>query len=316
MSVEEKLDTLIDLFTKLVSSLPAAVPVVMFYDWLTEYMTLYKRPVQTDKTYMNNLARITHYIKPCIPDKPLKNVTTTELQELLKSHEEHPNAQKKLFILLNGCFRKAIACNKISFNPCGAVVLTKYETQSYPVIQPAAQTQILNAAKSKKYRAFFLFCCCTGMRVSEALSIKKTDIDFFRNVINISMSDTATKKHKRSVPFLPWLIPTSAEMPDGYLFQGMTYNSLKLYFKRLFTTLKIDAVLHSFRHTFISCCYHVGIKEKQIQLWVGHRSITTTMDTYTHIMENENSLILDYLRQLKKACGVLELVNGVEPSTC
>ena len=37
------------------------------------------------------------------------------------------------------------------------------------------------------------------------------------------------------------------------------------------------------RHTCVSVLIHQGVNIKQIQEWVGHASITETMDTYGHL---------------------------------
>ena len=40
---------------------------------------------------------------------------------------------------------------------------------------------------------------------------------------------------------------------------------------------------HAIRHTFCSRCYEKGIDVKVTQKWMGHSSITITLDYYTHL---------------------------------
>ena len=91
---------------------------------------------------------------------------------------------------------------------------------------------------------------------------------------------------------------------DTELLKEITKLGAIKYFTKLFKRLNINAVIHSLRHTFASCCYHVGIKDKQIQEWLGHSSITTTMNTYTHILKNDTSPIIEYLKSLKEKLGL------------
>lgn len=44
--------------------------------------------------------------------------------------------------------------------------------------------------------------------------------------------------------------------------------------------------MHTLRHTFATRCFEQGISEKVVQSYLGHFSITMTMDTYTHVTEN------------------------------
>jgi integrase len=145
-----------------------------------------------------------------------------------------------------------------------------------------------------------MFYCCTGFRLSEGLSIDpRKDIDRKRHIITLTMTDKSTKKHKREVPYLPELLK-GFDLTKSTLFPDITQNGARQYFSKLFRKYNIDAVFHSFRHTFISCCNHIGIPPKHIQSWAGHSSIIMTMDTYTHILEDKNTPIFDYLKALKK----------------
>jgi len=41
---------------------------------------------------------------------------------------------------------------------------------------------------------------------------------------------------------------------------------------------------HALRHIFVSICIDAGLNLKLIGSYVGHASITTTMDTYGHLL--------------------------------
>ena len=44
---------------------------------------------------------------------------------------------------------------------------------------------------------------------------------------------------------------------------------------------------HTIRHTFSTRCFENGIEPKVAQKLLGHSSITVTMNTYTHVMEDK-----------------------------
>lgn len=161
------------------------------------------------------------------------------------------------------------------------------------------QRLILKRIDTPKYYNFFYFCCCTGMRACEALSIKTRHIDKKNGVIRILLPDTKTKKHRRAVPFLPELLD-SLTPSGGFLFPDVTDDGSRQYFCKLFKELEMDLSRHSCRHTFISVCSHIKIAENIIQQWAGHTDLKMTTDTYTHSLSGGTSPILAYLKKLKK----------------
>lgn len=56
--------------------------------------------------------------------------------------------------------------------------------------------------------------------------------------------------------------------------------------------------LHGFRHTCCSLLFEAGIGVKEVQAILGHSSIKTTLDIYTHVtkdvMENASEQLANY----------------------
>ena len=270
-----------------------------FGEWLLHWQKTYKRSKQNDETYNRNLKRITDDIIPALGDIKLSELTTDAIQDYINALPVS-NTRDKISFIFSGSLKKAFDLGYTERNLFKAVETVKNISESYSVLQPKTQLKLFKIIKMPKYLRMFFFYCCTGFRFSEGLSINpQTDIDRKRKVIILRMSDKNTKKHRREVPYLPELFQ-DFDLSQTSLFPDITKNGAKLYFSKLFKKHKIDAVFHSFRHTFISCCYHIGIPEKYIQSWVGHSSIVTTMDTYTHILNYVDTPIFDYLKRLKR----------------
>ena len=167
-------------------------------------------------------------------------------------------------------------------------------------IQFCEQRAILKAITDKKYRDFFYFCCCTGMRVSEALSVKVKNIDFRKRVIRIDLKDSKTKKHRRDVPFVKELFD-GMDIKGKLLFPSVTYEGSGKYFCQLYKRLNLDLNRHSTRHTFVSELNHIGVPPDTVMLWAGHTDLKMTTDTYTHVLKNGSSPVLSYLKKLKSS---------------
>lgn len=153
---------------------------------------------------------------------------------------------------------------------------------------------------------------CTGLRIGEFLAIDFNNINYQTRTIFINRTVdiknntikpyTKTDSSTRHIIFLPeidkYFKYINKQLKQG---QALTYNSVRKFFKRQYKKLQIKRNLHSFRHTFISMAYYVGIKPKIIQCFVGHATIEMTMNTYTHLLEPGNSIFLNYFEKLKEA---------------
>lgn len=268
-------------------------------EWLDKFRSTYK----TKKDGTRSNPQNDEYIKTIktwdIGKMPLDKIKGVDIQEALREYEDRLNTRWKYFILLKSALKMASGNGLIKLNPCDAVIIEKYKADSYNVISVADQNRILKAIDVPKYLAAFWYFSCTGLRLDTAIK-SLDDIDFEKCIIRPSKKDTATKKHSVQIPFLSELL-TDERLA---LLKQVTTAGAEIYFRKLFKQLNIDVVIHSCRKTFASCAYHVGFKEKQIQAWLGHSTIAMTMDTYTHILENETSPILDYFKRLKEKLGL------------
>lgn len=59
----------------------------------------------------------------------------------------------------------------------------------------------------------------------------------------------------------------------------------------MFPQAKLDAglVFHSLRHTYVSLCVAAGIKPLDISRYVGHSKVTTTLNIYAHLFEDDHT---------------------------
>ena len=46
---------------------------------------------------------------------------------------------------------------------------------------------------------------------------------------------------------------------------------------------------HTFRHTFATRCFEVGIQPKVVQSYLGHATLKITMDLYTHVTDEKSA---------------------------
>ena len=285
-----------------------------FGSWLRKWYELYKKDRLKDRTVRDLERYIEDRIIPRLGQIRLSDLDGAELQAFVSSIERG-NTRKKISFVLNASLRKAVALRKILFNPFDSVEVPGYRKGHYRALEFDEQNAIwnyyLNPVAYNNYlnvqpmKAVFFFMCCTGMRIGEFLALDlKKDVDRRKRLIRIyksmdketgRISTTKTDSSTRTIPYLPELQPYIDELARN----EYTYYSISEHFRKLYKRLRIfSANIHSFRHTFVSMCYRAGIRDKYIQLYVGHSDITTTMNIYTHGMARGTSPLFEYILDL------------------
>ncbi|MDR2924540.1 MAG: site-specific integrase [Azoarcus sp.] len=151
---------------------------------------------------------------------------------------------------------------------------------------------ILEAHGNIKHRAMLSLIYACGLRRSELLNLKPSDVDSRRHILIIRQ---AKGKKDRITPISEKLIEMlreyyKAHRPQGWLFEGQT-DGEKYSEKSLENVLK-QAVqkagirkpvsLHWLRHSYATHLLESGTDLRYIQELLGHKSSKTT-EIYTHV---------------------------------
>lgn len=80
----------------------------------------------------------------------------------------------------------------------------------------------------------------------------------------------------------------------------LTTNSMKYVSKVVNYELNIDFKFHSLRHTHATLLIQNGANIKDVQTRLGHASIETTLDIYTHSTENSAKSTVELFEQISK----------------
>jgi integrase len=297
-----------------------------FAKWLFAWAERYKKNTIEAAGYKTLLHYIHNYIAPGFAGLSLSAVTADFLQDFLTGIDKS-NTRTKVAAVLSESLRYAAVTRQIPFNPYLPIKLRKKPVEHFAPLMPDEEETFFAACDEPHHHDLMLFAACTGTRIGEALGVRKCDIDIARHVIYIRQGMTPdgtikqslkTKASRREVPFHPALfsmfksdlyerLPAEAD-PNTRLFQTLTHSASASYITRLHKRAGFLHIhRHSMRHTFISHCYQLGILPKQIQIWVGHSRIETTLNTYTHIFAaNTPSMIKNYLETLCKSLNLLK----------
>ncbi len=166
---------------------------------------------------------------------------------------------------------------------------------------------LIQKIENIKHKAMLMAGYSAGLRVSEIVNLKITDIDSKRMMIHIH---GAKGKKDRLVPLSKKLLDILREYfvqykPKGFLFEGQyggAYSARSI--QMILTAAKMKAgikkkgSIHLLRHSYATHLMEGGTDVRFIQELLGHNSIKTTM-RYTHVSKKEIGKIESPLDKLK-----------------
>jgi site-specific recombinase XerD len=173
-----------------------------------------------------------------------------------------------------------------------------------PEILSMSEVQdLLAQVGNLKHRCIVGLLYSSGLRRSELLALKPTDLDFNRMMVRIRQG----KGNKDRYSILSkTLIPELMEYlqrysPDHYLFEspnGGAYSAssvLKIVSRAARRVgIRKRVTPHMLRHSFATHLLEKGVDLRRVQVLLGHNSSKTT-EIYTHVAENSFKGIDDLL---------------------
>ncbi len=161
-----------------------------------------------------------------------------------------------------------------------------------PVILSEEETaRILLSPRNLKHRTILTVIYPAGLRLSELLNLKISDIDFNRMLIHVVSGKGKKDRYTILSPKLTDMLEKYiyAYRPSEYLFEGQSggrYSpkSVQNIMKRAVLNAGITkhATVHSLRHSFATHLLENGTDLRYIQELLGHASSRTT-EIYTHV---------------------------------
>ena len=171
--------------------------------------------------------------------------------------------------------------------------------QRLPVVLSREEaTRLIDATRNLKHRAALSVAYGAGLRASEVIGLKVSDVDSKRNVLRVEQGKGRKDRYALLPPILltrlrSWWRYARAEgkvLPDGWLFPGldpiepMSTRQLNRAVHEAAEAARIDkrVSMHSLRHAFATHLLEQGENIRTIQVLLGHKKLETTA-LYTHV---------------------------------
>jgi integrase len=217
--------------------------------------------------------------------------------------------------ILSKAFDDAIKMGLLNVNPCKGVTPPRPERHDIPAVGPDELARLINAMKQSSYFMYFYTLLLTGLRRSELLALKWRAIDLELASMYISHSlhrmgdgrviikDTKTSRSRRVVDLSLSIVTLLREYKeeqevhclmigkplaeDDFVFSNadgspLNPNTVTHTFAKVAKRAGMELRLHDLRHIHATMLLKAGVHPRIVQERLGHSSIATTLDIYSH----------------------------------
>lgn len=252
-----------------------------------QYMLQRRYSSKTIEIYISMVRRFLYFTKSTKPyDITLKDIEFYNYKFILRNG--YSAAYQNQFINAIKKFYEVVENKKIN------LVEIERPRKSKPLPKVLSKEEvglIINGVQNLKHKALLSLIYSTGIRRSEVLNLRITDIDSNRGIITIRNA----KGNKDRIVGLSSKILILLRnyyrqyKPKEYLFEGpsgkqYSGSSIGHIFKnaRMKAGIKILGGVHILRHSYATHLHEAGYDIRIIQELLGHKSLKTT-EIYTHI---------------------------------
>ncbi len=287
--------------------------------YLDRWLELAAWPKLRAKSFRDYRALVARHIRPALGERGLSSLRPLDIQGVVHEIRERglaPRTAQYAHAVLHAALEQAVSWRLILKNPARGVALPKATQREMRVLNPDDARRFLEHALDTRYGILFALALTTGLRPSEYLGLRWSDIDWERKTVTVvralvkgsgwSFSPTKRPSSRRQVKLETWvaielrhLYALEAARPNSDAAQqifktrsGRPMNSdyLAREFKRLLREAGLPQMrLYDLRHTAATLALTAGVPAKVVSEQLGHASSAFTLDVYAHVLPHMQS---------------------------
>lgn len=289
---------------------------VLFGDWAERWLgtTTHLKP----KTRVGYESMLRSRLLPAFGRAPIGDVRPIDVREWLSGMQAKglsASSCRQAYHLLGAILQAAIDDGRLAASPCSGIKLPRLPQIEMAYLAPE-QLRDLFAQVGGQYRLLVEVLAFGGLRFGEAAALRRGRCDLLRSrlIVAESLADVSgtlyfgpPKTHQRRTVTLPKFLRdrlgehlASVGADDALVFQSPRGGPIRYsnFARRVWKPALVDAGLpdigvHALRHTCAALLISQGAHPKAIQSHLGHRSITTTLDRYGHLFEDEHDKLAE-----------------------
>ena len=262
----------------------------------------------TVQSYKNDITSFAFWVDESI-NLPLVRISKIDINkyiaQLFKNGLKSSSVNRKISTI-KSFFIFLLKKKHILVSPVEDIEMIKQEkylpiSMSEKEVELLLESPNLDSFIGIRDRAMIEMLYATGMRVSELINLKITDIDHNRLVVKVMGKGSK----ERLIPYgevasdhLNTYLKNRKEINSNEIFlsnrgkkitRSAFWNRIKLYLKK--ENLKESISPHTLRHAFATHLLNRGADLRSVQILLGHSDLSTTQ-IYTHIAKQRLGEIL------------------------
>lgn len=215
-----------------------------------------------------------------------------------------PGTAHKCYAVMASSLTQAVRWRLLSVSPATGVAPPRVPRPELRVPSGAEMRTLIEATAGTPWGLPVLIAATTGMRRSEVLTLKWTDVDLDAGTASIRRGKTGTarrtihipvstvvalKSHRKAQAMRRLLLGEAWEDNDLVVDRGdggpVIAASLSAGFARIADSVGLGVVrLHDLRHGFAVALLRAGVSVKVVSEALGHSRASFTLDTYMHVL--------------------------------
>ena len=254
------------------------------FEYIDFWINTYKKSTQNETTLRKTIQTIDNHIKTNLPNKSIKDFTTSEINKFLANF---PNIRKKedVTIIIKSIFKSAFENdNLIKTDISKNFIKYKHKRNEGKSLTKLERQKIINSAGKIKNGDIIIFYLFSGARQKELLTLKFQDIS--NDTIHIPGTKTAGSN--RFIPNFKPLKQIIAKRtnykPTDYVFPFTSIRQLTYVKEEIEKQSGVKFHIKDLRTTFGTMCAEQGISESVIAKWMGHTTTKTTRKYYIKVL--------------------------------
>lgn len=274
------------------------------------------------RTRITYRSAIDHNLAP-LHDKPVGQITYADVQAIVTAMTaagRRPSTVRNVLMVCRLILDEAVRRKFIRTNPCHNVKPPRLRPKDN-VFLTVEQVRALADELPPPLDLLILTAAGSGLRAGELNGLRVRDVELLRRRINVRQTVTdlgselivdtpKSNAGRRTVPISPALCDLLAAHignarlgTDDLVFgddgKPRRHNT---FYLQVFKPAVVRAGLppetrfHDLRHTYASLMIAAGVNPKRLSVWMGHTTVSLTMDRYGHLYDDESApAVLDAL---------------------
>lgn len=296
---------------------------MLFKDYYAQWVKVYKEGAIREVT-MDKYRLTQSWLDKLVPELKLRDLSRVSYQKLINDYAEHHERQTTMDFhhQLKGSILDAVDDGLLQRDPTRKAIIKGRQPRPKKIkylnqFELHAMLADLELGREVTLDWLILLVAKTGLRFSEALGLTPADFDFTHQTLSVNK----TWDYKRNTGFVPtknassvrkvqldWQLVMQlaglvknlpADEPvfvDGKMYNSTANSVLARHCKNAGVPV---ISIHGLRHTHASLLLFAGVSIASVSRRLGHASMTTTQETYLHIIrELENQDVDIVMRSL------------------